>query len=449
MSASPAYISPEQLCIGLYVQLELSWWEHDFAFSNFKIKDEAQIRALRALNLERLRYDPARSDCVPLEPAGSPGEAAVEAPPVDPQHQARQERAQKLRHLRSRLAEVDRRFSEASQRIKTLNQTLRSRPEDAVQQAGAIVSEMVETLLGAPGVVLHVDVQLHRVWLTRLAVNAAVVRGAGHDLAKPGLVSVWDAAATVIAEAFVRQTRVDPLHSAASEQALYDALPDWLAQLSRSPVASLALTVGGRSHRISLARDAVVVALNPLLTRITQALRADVAAAPDAQVMLSDRAAAIPGLIEALTTALGTAPQVLTPLAAAQGALRHRALIQTGAEALPWVTRLPAAARAAPEAPEAPETTAPVAPPAAPVQAALPPPTHLLLGDEATALVSDRVAEAWGLRVMVREDGAVGLRADSAVQLNGAPLVADTALKAGDWLQVQDRVLRVIRVRDS
>ncbi|MFI8978700.1 HD-GYP domain-containing protein [Ectopseudomonas khazarica] len=155
MSASPAYISPEQLCIGLYVQLELSWWEHDFAFSNFKIKDEAQIRALRALNLERLRYDPARSDCAPLEPADSPGEAAVEAPPVEPQHQARQERAQKLRHLRSRLAEVDRRFSEASQRIKTLNQTLRSRPEDAVQQAGAIVSEMVETLLGAPGVVLH------------------------------------------------------------------------------------------------------------------------------------------------------------------------------------------------------------------------------------------------------------------------------------------------------
>ena len=313
----------------------------------------------------------------------------------------------------------------------------------------AVAAGAAGTPASAPGVVLHVDVQLHRVWLTRLAVDAAVVRGAGHDLAKPGLVSVWDAAATVIAEAFVRQTRVDPLHSAASEQALYDALPDWLAQLSRSPVASLALTVGGRSHRISLARDAVVVALNPLLTRITQALRADVAAAPDAQVMLSDRAAAIPGLIEALTTALGTAPQVLTPLAAAQGALRHRALIQTGAEALPWVTRLPAAARAAPEAPEAPETTAPVAPPAAPVQAALPPPTHLLLGDEATALVSDRVAEAWGLRVMAREDGAVGLRADSAVQLNGAPLVADTALKAGDWLQVQDRVLRVIRVRDS
>jgi hypothetical protein len=66
MPASSAYISPDQLCVGLYIQLELAWWEHNFAFSNFKIKDESQIKALRALGVERLRYDPARSDCEPL-----------------------------------------------------------------------------------------------------------------------------------------------------------------------------------------------------------------------------------------------------------------------------------------------------------------------------------------------------------------------------------------------
>lgn len=155
MSASPSYITPEQLCVGLYVQLDLSWWEHDFAFSNFKIKDEAQIRALRALKLKQLRYDPARSDCPPLPLGEEPPPAQVEEPQLDPETQARQVRAQKLRQLRTRLAEVDRRFIEASQRIKALNQTLRSRPEDAMRQAGAIVGEMVETLLGAPGVVLH------------------------------------------------------------------------------------------------------------------------------------------------------------------------------------------------------------------------------------------------------------------------------------------------------
>ncbi|MGG2395556.1 HD-GYP domain-containing protein [Pseudomonas sp. SH1-B] len=155
MSASTPYITPEQLCVGLYVHLDLSWWEHDFAFSNFKIKDEAQIRALRALNLRQLRYDPARSDCPPLELAASAPEPEQEEVPDDPESRAREERVQKLRHLRTRLAEVDRRFIETSQRIKALNQTLRSRPEDAMRQAGAIVGEMVETLLGAPGVVLH------------------------------------------------------------------------------------------------------------------------------------------------------------------------------------------------------------------------------------------------------------------------------------------------------
>ncbi|HEX5844575.1 MAG TPA: HD domain-containing phosphohydrolase [Pseudomonas sp.] len=156
MPETPAYISPEQLCVGLYIQLELAWWEHNFAFNNFKIKDEAQIKALRALGLQRLRYDPARSDCPPQ--AASPAPVAVEAvaePALSPQQQASQARAEKLKALRKRLAEVDRKFVQASQQVKTLNQTLRSRPEDAIKQAGEIVGAMVETLLGGSGVVLH------------------------------------------------------------------------------------------------------------------------------------------------------------------------------------------------------------------------------------------------------------------------------------------------------
>ena len=157
MPASSAYISPDQLCVGLYIQLELAWWEHNFAFSNFKIKDESQIKALRALGVERLRYDPARSDCEPLsktEP--QPPVASTPAPtPPTPEQQASQARAEKLKALRKRLAEVDRKFVQASQQIKTLNQTLRSRPEEACKQAGEVVGAMVETLLGGSGAVLH------------------------------------------------------------------------------------------------------------------------------------------------------------------------------------------------------------------------------------------------------------------------------------------------------
>lgn len=155
MPETSAYIAPDQLCVGLYIQLELAWWEHGFAFNNFKIKDETQIKALRALGVERLRYDPARSDCAPLTAKPAPAALEPSTPVLSPQQQAGQDRAEKLKALRKRLAEVDRTFVQASQKVKTLNQTLRSRPEDAIKQAGEIVRAMVDSLLGGTGVVLH------------------------------------------------------------------------------------------------------------------------------------------------------------------------------------------------------------------------------------------------------------------------------------------------------
>ncbi|PYC29516.1 phosphohydrolase [Aquipseudomonas alcaligenes] len=156
MPAATLYITPDQLCVGLYVHLDLSWWEHNFAFSSFKIKDAAQLQALRALGLKQLRYEPARSDCAPLPLAPLDTEpAAPESPPPSPEELARQARAAKLGALRKRLAEVDRTFVQASQRVKSLNQALRNQPEDALKLAGEIVRELVEALLGEDGAALH------------------------------------------------------------------------------------------------------------------------------------------------------------------------------------------------------------------------------------------------------------------------------------------------------
>lgn len=155
MPSNLPYISPDQLCVGLYVHLDLSWWEHSFAFSNFKIKDEGQLKQLRALGLKRLRYDRARSDCEPLPLPESPAQQPPPPPPPDPQEQVRQARVQQLSVLRKRLSEVDRAFVQASQRVKALNQSLRNQPEETVKQAGALVNEMVATMLGEDGVALH------------------------------------------------------------------------------------------------------------------------------------------------------------------------------------------------------------------------------------------------------------------------------------------------------
>jgi hypothetical protein len=63
--------------------------------------------------------------------------------------------------------------------------------------------------------------------------GAQVVVSGSQALPGEGLLALQDRLATVIAGAFVAQTRFDPLRSADTEQALYDQLPDALTTLEQ------------------------------------------------------------------------------------------------------------------------------------------------------------------------------------------------------------------------
>ena len=73
-----SHVTMDQLRIGLYVVLDLSWFEHPFAFSHFKIKSEEQIATIRGLGLKSVRYNPAMSDNDP--PPGP--RSSTSLPPV-------------------------------------------------------------------------------------------------------------------------------------------------------------------------------------------------------------------------------------------------------------------------------------------------------------------------------------------------------------------------------
>jgi hypothetical protein len=282
-----------------------------------------------------------------------------------------------------------------------------------------------------PGPVCHLDVQLHRFWLTRMEAGEDLASRAGSDVAKPGLTAVWDALATAIAEQFVRQTRFDPLHSAATEQSLFDALPGWIEALAATPSLTLELHAAGRVHRAQVTRDALHAALAPLLQRLVAALRSEVGA--DTQLVLSDRAAAVPGLLAALQTLGAARLQVLPPDAVAQGALAQADRIRSEQEALPWVTRLPLSGREA-----VPDVVAAADP--APAGR----PTHLLMGASAARLAGhpalrDEAALTW------RDDGpwlAAGARC------NGQVLDQPRRLQAGDRIEVDGLPAQLILVRD-
>ena len=53
---------PDELKIGMYVDLNCSWFKHPFASKTFKIASEDELTIIRSLGLSSVLVDPALSD---------------------------------------------------------------------------------------------------------------------------------------------------------------------------------------------------------------------------------------------------------------------------------------------------------------------------------------------------------------------------------------------------
>ncbi|HEY3326707.1 MAG TPA: HD domain-containing phosphohydrolase [Novimethylophilus sp.] len=156
MKMKSHYIHPDQLCVGLYIHLDLGWMGHPFTFSNFKIKDEGQIEKIRALKLKQLRYDPLRSDCEPLLPptvpaAWAPMKVAV---PVSPALDL-QKRSNRLKQLNDIILSCERKFVVDAHRVRAVTRNLSAHPASAREEAELLVNQMVKSALTESDVVLH------------------------------------------------------------------------------------------------------------------------------------------------------------------------------------------------------------------------------------------------------------------------------------------------------
>jgi len=155
-----SFISPEQLCVGLYVHIDLPWLEHPFTFGSFKIKSDDQIQTLRGLKLKRIRFDPERSDNPPL-PARDNGVSEPVVPEVvpaqeDPLRIAKQQRIEVLHQHRQECAVVQKAFLKAAGVMRNVNRNLFSQPQETLEEVHEMVSQMVRIFLDRADVTLQV-----------------------------------------------------------------------------------------------------------------------------------------------------------------------------------------------------------------------------------------------------------------------------------------------------
>ena len=165
---------------------------------------------------------------------------------------------------------------------------------------GLIIQAVAAAPHPLPGnYLLFINVHLHRTEVTLLSQRDELRFEETITLDEQGIIHLYRIWAETIAEEFVRTSRFDPLHEAASEQALYNQIPILLTRLHKEPTATIDLNLGKSVHRISLNRDLLEKSCASYLDQVGSLVRSMLNKSGlqtgDAALLMSQRFAHFPG----------------------------------------------------------------------------------------------------------------------------------------------------------
>ncbi|MDO8701673.1 MAG: DUF3391 domain-containing protein [Undibacterium sp.] len=159
MADETQLIAIHQVRIGMFIKLDLSWFQHSFPMSSFKITNEQQIRDLQALKLKHIRYIPSKTDPVSTQAGNlAANKAAPSAPAIevfDNIIEAKRARFEKLQQQRAEIARCEEKFVHAATVVRNIDKMIFSRPEDTLQEAGKLVDSIAEVFLNGNDAVMH------------------------------------------------------------------------------------------------------------------------------------------------------------------------------------------------------------------------------------------------------------------------------------------------------
>lgn len=253
-------ITPEQLQVGMYIHLDLKWFDHPFAFSHFKISSDDQIRTIRSLGLKTLRFSPEQSDpAVHLSAAQAPAAPSATAPPPatepSPAMLAKRAMMAQMQQRREAAERIEKAFVDTAQTVRDIEKNLYANPAQTLQAAGKLVKSIADSILSAPELAIQVmgdrlggeELYFHSLNVTMLAMMMA------RDLKLPpevvGVLGVGallhDIGRKEVPDKILLKT--EPLTPA--EQHFFELHPTYGVEIAKKMfLAPAALTIIGQHH---------------------------------------------------------------------------------------------------------------------------------------------------------------------------------------------------------
>jgi hypothetical protein len=294
------------------------------------------------------------------------------------------------------------------------------------------------------GLLLHLDIHLHRFEITRLQRAGQLSQKDTVSLEGNGLSKLYSRWVDAIAEEFVRTTRFDPLHQAATEQELYDRLPGVLSQLKQNPSVHFEMTGGSKVYHVTITRDLFYKKSAPvfqefqrLIGRLYNRYRDNELGAV---LMLTDRMARLPGITHMLAGIENYKIIELAPGSGAQGLFRFENQLT-----------------ASPPEGSAPFLTTRPLPAEGPISNTVPDrhaqthqrPTHILYRDLAYRITEkpliiglERAADGFGIQIQGQIAGVS--RKHCSVQLRGDEVVLNDYSSYGTFVNDEPVHMKII-----
>jgi hypothetical protein len=176
-----------------------------------------------------------------------------------------------------------------------------------LQGAGLAVTRLVDSAAlrcAAAGLerdALVLDVGLHHLAVASVrAGEDGCRRTAVRWRAGTGWIALLEGALQLVSEAMVLRHRFDPLHDGATEQAVYDLLPGATEAAARTGRTAVVLERAGRRLDVELSRDQFAATSAPVLRELLTFAHALRPAGAAMDVVISERLARWPGLVEQL-----------------------------------------------------------------------------------------------------------------------------------------------------
>jgi len=276
---------------------------------------------------------------------------------------------------------------------------------------------------------LFMDVQLHQTALTLVSKQQGeIIREKVLPVPGTGLLALHDAWANTITDAFIKQSRFDPLHNADTEQYIYSELESWLKSIATNKEILIEINNKGTIYQASLTLKNFEQRAQAIFKRVAQEIEA---IAPVAvPVYLLERLFFLPGLQQIIPGIITVPDNSIT-----ENGYQHLELIKSSDQALKLVSRLPVPQQQKP----APKT-------------AIVQPTHFLFQHKAYNLPDINLSElnlSTPITVSPENEGfCLHNNPELDLRLNDRAFSEPTLLKLGDRLTINNKnTIDFIRVQ--